>query len=189
MLPRPRCRPERPKGGFTLVELLVVMGIIATLLALLLPAVQRARIRRDQTENYHRMQKVATAIAALKDPHALNLDFVPSWPCTRIPGNFRLMSAYSTTDPEYYVLKKAWPNLDMTNTGLAPPNTPIPLDANQTLTFFLTGGTVTNFTGFATDPKHPFQSAAVYPSRKGPYLEYNASYIQIGANGQASIVD
>src|SRR5688500_12104528 len=102
----------RRKAGFTLVELLVVVAIIATLLALLMAGVQRARVSRDQTENTHRMSKIATAVAGLKDPNnGLNLDYVPS-------TGFRLQSSYAQTDPEYFLLKKAWPNLDMSNTGL-----------------------------------------------------------------------
>ncbi|HVW39166.1 MAG TPA: type II secretion system protein, partial [Pirellulales bacterium] len=46
-------RASRPRQAFTLVELLVCLGIFAVLIALLLPAVRTARpaARRNQCSN------------------------------------------------------------------------------------------------------------------------------------------
>ncbi len=53
-----KCAPR----GFTLVELLVVIGIIGTLVALLVPAVQAVRERARQTVCVNNQHEVSTAI-------------------------------------------------------------------------------------------------------------------------------
>jgi len=68
-------KPKQNKqGGFTLVELLVVIGIIALLIAILLPALSKAREAAIRTQCLSNVRQVATTLRL----YALdNRDFVP----------------------------------------------------------------------------------------------------------------
>jgi prepilin-type N-terminal cleavage/methylation domain-containing protein len=162
----------RRRAGITLIEILVVIAIISILVSLLMAGVQKARIAGKRTENGVRINEIGEAVTRCKSD--LKLRYIPAW-----TAGFRLKSAYTTADPELAILTTAFPNLDYTNTGL-PTAT---LDANQTLCFFLTGGAVTNFSGFSNNPRYPFTPGAAGESRKGPWVQNNQKFFSLNPPG------
>jgi prepilin-type N-terminal cleavage/methylation domain-containing protein len=75
---------KRKKRAFTLVELLIVVGVIAILIALLIPAIATVRNMAKETQQKAQLTTIEMALTAFKNdygnypPSNLTLDGVPS---------------------------------------------------------------------------------------------------------------
>jgi prepilin-type N-terminal cleavage/methylation domain-containing protein/prepilin-type processing-associated H-X9-DG protein len=88
--------PAPARAGFTLVELLVVIGVIALLVALLLPALNKARGQAGATKCLSNLRQINLAMAMYANA---NRDHLP----LLNPGNFNFDIGGTT-----YVVRSGW---------------------------------------------------------------------------------
>lgn len=87
----------RSRRGFTLMELLVVIAVIAILAALLLPALAQAKEKSRRTQCLNNLKQIATAIQLYADDHGDQLPG-PLW-----QGFYENYDNMDTTRMPYYI--------------------------------------------------------------------------------------
>ncbi len=185
--PRPEIRrldhAATNRAGFTLLELMIVIVIIAILMALLLPAVNSIRRTARDTEVRSDISRLEQSITQFKlvygiePPSQITLYAVPAaWDAT------------VNSKRSKGLIRQLWPKFDFGTCGGAAPTgvsfpllgAPAVIDLNgaECLVFFL-GGMIDNtsggFVGFSKNPVQPFAVASGSGSREGPFFEFKGA--------------
>ena len=175
---------SRRGGGFTLIEMMIVIVIIGVLMALILPALSAARVRANETRVITEIKQLEAAIAAFKAKYGIDP-----------PSQFSLyltLQGWQNDPVNFGVAKRIWPQMDFTMgagagvtfpnfwQGMAQnsPNGALNMGSGECLLFFLGGvidvpGTGQAPIGFAKNPLYPFSPRATTTNREGPYFEFS----------------
>lgn len=89
------------RSGFTLVELLVVMGIIAVLVGVLLPALRRARESAQRVQCLSNMRQISNAMISFAMDHKGLMPAAAGGKCYKLdPVSDKFVQVVSDTDPQ-----------------------------------------------------------------------------------------
>ncbi len=168
-----QARPRSSRRGFTLVELLVVITIIAVLAALGAAAMQRVRVAGKRTATVSDINNMNVAITKFKQDFGFNPPQYMRFPVT-VPPNAGVNGP--EMDAGYAILKSmfraynapaaATPFGSITNmNGQA-------ISGSQCLVFFLGGPQLQGF-----DSTGPYNPAPNVTSKKGPYFDFDLNRV------------
>ncbi len=195
--PRPS-QPSFPRRGFTLIEVLVVITILAILVAFLVPALGGASVRARIVQVKGDISAIEGAIAQFKSDYAM--DPPSGIVLLENPSDWASPPAALVTEVarSRSILRQIWPQYDFTTTphdinSDGDTTDRIYLGGAECLVFFLGGPLLwtdnnSNGTrdvgeyapvGFSKNPSNPFAPGG---NRQGPYFEFNVSRLQLSPN-------
>jgi len=191
-----RKQPQKPRSGFSLIELMIVIVVIGILMALLLPVIGNARRTARVATVRNDIANIEAVIAKFK----LDFGMEP-------PSRLFLVEdgVYDLTDQNQRQtvanLRQLWPNfnpataVDFDASGVADrDNTnPVVLTGSECLVFFLVGPRVNVSVysnpeaGFSKNPTNPFAGGG---SRTPSYLDYDpARLVDVDGDGFNEMID
>lgn len=180
---------NQPIRGFTLIELMVVVVIIAVLLALLVPALGRARVAATEVKVISEIKALESALSAFRSKYGCDP-----------PSQFVLYltsAGWQNDSVNRAVARRIWPQIDFTmgdssggtaGKGTAYPsfwydnikitvggNPAIAMNSGESMLFFLGGvidvqGPNQVPVGFAKNSLYPFAPRSVTVNREGPFF-------------------
>ena len=172
------------RSGFTLIELMVVIVIIAILMALILPALNGVRIRARQTQVAAEITQLDQAIASFKAQFGVE---PPS--SIYIPVSGGTWDSISRSK-----IRSIWPQFNFdARGGLAASVPDLHLSGAECLVFFLGGmqspaGSPKAVFGFSKNPRTPWTSGGT--NKDGPYFEFDAGrFVDVDGDGLFEFVD
>jgi type II secretory pathway pseudopilin PulG len=142
-----------------LIELIVVMAIIAILISLLIPAVQRIRKKADIAVAFNDIGQLSNAIGQFNSTY--NVSFLTDQIA---------MTAGDSTSANFLYLKRIWPRLQAAN---VPTET---LTSGQSLVFFLGG---ISHQGFYQNAQNPFSGGG---TQNAPFFTFPTN--RLNSNGE-----
>ncbi|MDB5342515.1 MAG: hypothetical protein JWP89_892 [Schlesneria sp.] len=198
LAPSPRRPINRPRAGFTMIEILAVIVVIAILIALLLPAINGAQRTARITQVRTEISVLESAVATFKTTYGIQ-------PPSRIVL-YETAAGWNTDPTSRAAIRQMWPQFDFTygSAGQIDLNgdsafNSVTLSPAESLIFFLggmptksvvNGKDVFTLTGFSKSPLYPFAAATTGVKRDPSIYEFDVSRLKdLNTNGFPEYLD